>query len=201
MPGFLPALIGLAPALIDLFTSDDSTSNKVMTAALEVGRQVTGLDAEDDIVAALEADPAKLLEFQAKAGDRAIEMYRAENERLKTINQTIQTEVKSEDWYVRRMRPTFGYIMALTWGLQMGAVAWTIINTPEYAAEVITAMVNLSTIWSVGLAVLGVYVYRRSGEKKAGVEASPAGMSALSKMAKGIGKMFRKSGPSSSPAT
>ena len=28
-----------------------------------------------------------------------------------------------EDAYVRRMRPTFGYIMALTWLAQMGAIA------------------------------------------------------------------------------
>lgn len=189
--GLIPALIGLAPALIDLFTKDDSTAEKVMTTVLDVGRQVTGLEDEDDIVRALKADPAKLLEFQARAADRAVEMYRAENERLATINRTIQTEVKSEDAYVRRMRPTFGYIMALTWGLQMAAIAWTIINTPEYAGEVIAAMVSLSTIWSVGLAVLGVYVYRRSGEKQAGLAPSPAGMSALSRMAGGIGRMFK----------
>ncbi|PKR57612.1 hypothetical protein COO92_16385 [Thalassospira lohafexi] len=169
-----------------------------MQTALEVGKKVTGMESEDDIVTALKADPALLLEYQSKAADRAVEMYRAENERLATINQTIQTEVKSEDAYVRRMRPTFGYIMAVTWGLQMGAIAWTIINTPEYAAEVVTAMVSLSTIWSVGLAVLGVYVYGRSGEKKAGVQSNPAGMAALSRMAGGIGKVFAKSSGKSS---
>lgn len=196
--GIIPALIGLAPSLIDLFTDDDSTAEKVMTTALDVGRKVTGMDAEDDIVAALKADPALLLQYQSQAADRAVDMYRAENERLATINQTMQTETKSEDAYVRRMRPTFGYIMALTWGLQMGAVAWTIINTPEFAAEVITAMVSLSTIWSVGLAVLGVYVYGRSSEKKAGVAPTANGLSALSKVAKGMGAMFRK--PDAKPA-
>lgn len=197
--GIIPALIGLAPSLINLFTDDDSTAEKVMNTALDIGRKVTGMDSEDDIVTALKADPALLLQYQSQAADRAVDMYRAENERLATINKTMQVETQSEDAYVRRMRPTFGYIMAVTWGLQMGAVAWTIINTPEYAAEVITAMVSLSTIWSVGLAVLGVYVYGRSSEKKAGVQPSPAGMSALAKVAKSVGKVFRKSDPR--PAT
>ncbi|WP_417847128.1 3TM-type holin [Thalassospira povalilytica] len=192
---FIPALIGLAPTLIDLFTKDDSTAEKVLNTAVAVGKSLTGKDDPDDIAQALQADPALLMQFQIEAGNQAVEMYREDTKRLEAINQTMQVESKSEDWYVRRMRPTFGYIMAITWGLQMGAIAWTIINTPEYAAEVIAAMLGLSTIWSVGLAVLGVYVYRRSGEKQSGVGPSPAGVNALSRMAGGIGKMFGKPAP------
>lgn len=190
---FIPALIGLAPTLIDLFTKDDSTAEKVLNTAVAVGKSLTGKDDPDDIAQALQADPALLMQFQIEAGNQAVEMYREDTKRLEAINQTMQVESKSDDWYVRRMRPTFGYIMALTWGLQMGAIAWTIINTPEYANEVITAMVSLSTIWSVGLAVLGVYVYRRSGEKQSGVGPSPAGVNTLSRMAGGIGRVFGKS--------
>ncbi|MFH1806813.1 MAG: 3TM-type holin [Pseudomonadota bacterium] len=187
----IPALISLAPSLIDLFTKDDSTAERVLNTAVAVGKAVTGHDDPDQIAAALQADPAALFQFQIETGNQAVEMYREDTRRLEAINQTMQTEARSEDWYVRRMRPTFGYIMALTWGLQMGAVAWTIIYTPEFAAEVITAMISLSTIWSVGLAVLGVYVYRRSGEKQTGVAPTSSGMSALSGVFGGIGRMVR----------
>lgn len=84
---------------------------------------------------------------------------------LREVNATARVEAQSEDKYVRRMRPTFGYIMALTWAVQMIAIAWTIFKTPEATGEVVGALGELTVMWSVGLSVLGVYVYRRSKEK------------------------------------
>ncbi len=86
---------------------------------------------------------------------------------LTQINESLRTEVASEDPYVRRMRPTFGYIMAATWGAQMFAIAYTIVTDPKSAGAVMDGMSSLSAIWSVGLAVLGIYVYKRSNEKSA----------------------------------
>lgn len=91
---------------------------------------------------------------------------------LKEVNASLRAEVASEDPYVRRMRPTFGYIMAITWCAQMGAVAWVIVRDPAAAGAVIAAMASLGTIWTVGLSVLGIYVYKRSEEKKAGLAES-----------------------------
>ncbi|CAK0739988.1 Ribokinase [uncultured Gammaproteobacteria bacterium] len=85
---------------------------------------------------------------------------------VREINQTMRAEAASGDAYVRRMRPTFGYIMALTWLVQMGALAWVIVANPGQAGGVINAMSSLATIWTVGLSVLGIYVYQRSTEKK-----------------------------------
>jgi len=65
------------------------------------------------------------------------------------------------------MRPSFGYILALTWLAQMLAVAYVIAFDPARAGTVIGAMASLSTIWTVGLSVLGIYVYKRSQEKTA----------------------------------
>ena len=64
------------------------------------------------------------------------------------------------------MRPTFGYVMALTWAGQMGAIAYVIVTDPGKAGAVIAAMASLGTIWTVGLSVLGIYVYKRSQEKQ-----------------------------------
>lgn len=85
---------------------------------------------------------------------------------ISEINQSLRAEASSNDAYVRRMRPTFGYIMAFTWAAQMLAIAFVILETPDKANTVITAMSHLDTVWTVGLSVLGIYVYKRSQDKK-----------------------------------
>lgn len=85
---------------------------------------------------------------------------------LSEINQSIRAEIMSQDLYIRRMRPTFGYIMAFTWALQMFAVSFIVIFDTEKVAPVLQGISSLSTIWAVGLSVLGVYVYKRSEDKK-----------------------------------
>ena len=82
------------------------------------------------------------------------------------INESLRQEVASDDKYVRRMRPTFGYMIAITWGCQMMALAWVIVFETGKASLVIEAMESLGTIWAVGLSVLGIYVYKRSEDKK-----------------------------------
>ena len=93
---------------------------------------------------------------------------------LKEINQSVRTEATSEDAYVRRMRPTFGYVMAVTWGAQMMALAFIILTDPGQAGAVVNAMSSLGTIWSVGLGVLGIYVYKRSDDKRLATGSEPA---------------------------
>lgn len=82
------------------------------------------------------------------------------------VNESLRAEIASDDAYVRRMRPTFGYIIAATWGAQMMAVAYVMVFDTIQANMVINAMQSMGTIWTVGLSVLGIYVYKRSEEKK-----------------------------------
>lgn len=86
---------------------------------------------------------------------------------LTEINKSLRAEIASEDPYVRRMRPTFGYLMALTWAAQMFGIAYVIMFDTDKAGVVMAAMANLSAIWAVGLSVLGIYVYKRSDDKQA----------------------------------
>lgn len=86
--------------------------------------------------------------------------------RLAEINASLRAEIASEDIYVRRMRPTFGYLMALSWAAQMLGLAYIIACKPAQAGDVLNAMSSLSAIWAVGLSVLGIYVYKRSEDKK-----------------------------------
>jgi len=82
------------------------------------------------------------------------------------INKSLRAEITSQDKYVRRMRPTFGYLMAVTWAAQMLGIAYVIVFDTARAGVVLSAMSSLSAIWAVGLSVLGIYVYKRSEDKK-----------------------------------
>ena len=142
-----------------------------------VGAALAGIDnpaakgaarALDEVGAAFAAtrvDPAQLAEanrhLEAMAAADGAD-YRAA---LAEVNATARIEAQSEDPYVRRMRPTFGYVMALTWALQMAAVAWAIVVEPKDAGRIVEALGALSLMWSVGLSVLGVYVFKRSADK------------------------------------
>ncbi len=85
---------------------------------------------------------------------------------LTEINESLRAEIASQDLYVRRMRPTFGYLMAITWAAQMLGLAYVIAFETENAGVVLNGMGSLSAIWAVGLSVLGIYVYKRSEDKK-----------------------------------
>ncbi|MDP2697572.1 3TM-type holin [Thalassospira sp.] len=87
---------------------------------------------------------------------------------LVTVNRTIRAEVGSEDAFVRRWRPSFGYAVALTWVMTMGAIAAAILLTPHEAPAIIAALVNTSPIWGIALGVLGVSVVKRSADKRLG---------------------------------
>lgn len=106
----------------------------------------------------------------AEANRHAEEIARINMQQYETslseVNQSLRAEIASEDVYVRRMRPTFGYLMAITWGAQMLAIAYVLVFKTHEAATVLNGMAALSTIWAVGLSVLGIYVYKRSEDKK-----------------------------------
>jgi len=83
-------------------------------------------------------------------------------------NESLRTEVVSEDLYVRRMRPTFGYLMAFTWTAQMMAITYIMVFRTEDAPVILQAADSLTVIWTMALSVLGIYVYKRSREKITG---------------------------------
>lgn len=48
----------------------------------------------------------------------------------------------------------------------MMSLAYVVVFDTAQASIVIDAVAELGTIWAVGLSVLGIYVYKRSEEKK-----------------------------------
>lgn len=133
----------------------------------------TALGALSDAFGRGEISPEELAEVNRHI-EKMEELEVAERKTtIEQINESLRTEVASTDPYVRRMRPTFGYIIAATWAAQMFAIAYVIVFETTQAALVIEAVQSLGTIWAVGLSVLGIYVYKRSEEKKVEVPPIP----------------------------
>lgn len=132
-----------------------------------VAKGATGaLDALDDALKQGQIDPEMLSQAHSHV-EKMAEIESVERaSAIEQINSSLRAEVSSSDKYVRRMRPTFGYLIAVTWAAQMLALAYVIVFETGKASLVIEAMESLGTIWAVGLSVLGIYVYKRSEEKK-----------------------------------
>jgi len=152
--------VGL-PLLIEFVTQGlKSLSHPAAKAASEA------LEKVEEAIASGGINSDEVVEANRHAEEMARIRLKEYETSLAQINTSIRDEVNSQDKYVRRMRPTFGYLMALTWALQMGALSYVILFDPARAAGIMNAFASLSTIWAVGLSVLGVYVYKRSEDKK-----------------------------------
>jgi len=137
----------------------------------------TAADALDEVGGAL--DRGEIAPEQLAQANRHVEtMARIEADRdarlLTQVNRTMRAEVGSEDAYVRRWRPTFGYAVALAWTAQAGGLTYAMVATPEYAGELMAGMTHLSVIWGVALSVLGINVAKRSQDKALAAGKLPA---------------------------
>ena len=142
----------LTGALSKVLSSIDNDFAKEAAKSLDkVEEQITNQSISIDEVKEANRHLETLAEMDVKA--------------LTEINTSLRAEIESSDLYVRRMRPTFGYLMAFTWGAQMFGVAYIMVFETDKASIVIEAIESLSVIWTVGLSVLGVYVYKRSEDK------------------------------------
>lgn len=160
MLGTLLTHIGL-PLLIDVVSGslgkiNHPSAQKASSVLKEVDAAVAhGLISQEQLMEANRHIEA-MAELKAKE--------HAQN--LAEINKSLRAEIASQDIYVRRMRPTFGYIMAFTWAAQMFGLAYVIIFETAIAPNILQGMASLGAIWAVGLSVLGIYVYKRSEDKK-----------------------------------
>jgi hypothetical protein len=136
-----------------------------------------GVPAEPDALAkAIQADPTAALRLaelqeQNKAELARIALRHAEIEAetevkaLQEANASLRAEIASSDPYVRRMRPTMGYMICATLAAEVviGGVAtlWVPEAMVAYGAFVTAMAMPMTT----ALGVLGVYVNGRSKEK------------------------------------
>jgi hypothetical protein len=168
-------LAPMVPRLTRLLAGDKAAD--VAEKVIDVTTAIAGVDEPEQAIEVIQQNPELQLQLQQQLNEFVIAEMEQENETLRTINKTIQTEAISNDPFVRRWRPFFGYTVAVTWFLLMLALGIVIVITPEDAPDVINAMTNLSLMWSVALAVLGISVNKRSQDKQvAAGQPVPAGL-------------------------
>lgn len=145
----------------------------------------------EKIKEAVENDPEAAIklqklqqEHQRKLEQMALE---AETNRLAEINKTYRTELASKDAYARRMRPTFGYIVALSILAESAALIWAIVADPSKADMAMQIVQAMTVPQSLALGVLGVYVKKRSDEKEIGATGQQR-PGILGNLAKALGK-------------
>jgi len=158
--------LGLAqfvPGLTRLLMGDKAANvaEKVVSAATTIA----GTDNPQQAIEYLQANQELQLKLQQELNHIVIAELEAETKQLQTINTTMRVEATSTDWFVRRWRPFFGYIVSLTWGWLMFSLGILIMREPDKAPAVIAAMAGLTGMWGIALAVLGISVNKRSQDK------------------------------------
>lgn len=135
--------------------------------------------------AALQANPEALERVRTLELENERELTRmhleAETARLTEVNKTMRAEAASNDGFVRRWRPFFGYSVAVAWVVQafgiIGACLYAAIASPTEAGPIITAVGNMVSAlgmqWAVALSVLGVNVAKRSQDKQVAAGQKP----------------------------
>jgi hypothetical protein len=158
----IPALLASVgiPLLGKLVSSglsaiDDPTAKAAATALDDVTGKLDRGEIDPDQLVEANRHVARMAEIEARRDSRV----------LAQVNRTMRTEATSEDAYVRRWRPTFGYAVALAWTAQTGGLTYAVVMTPQYAGELLAATTHLSVIWGVALSVLGLNVAKRSQDK------------------------------------
>lgn len=144
-----------------------------------------GTDATPDAIAnAIQADPdgagQKIGQAETDHGASVAEM---EARMLDTINATMREELKSEHWVSWAWRPLFGLTFNLVWtlhGIMIGIAMWNKDFT------VISRIPDLTIFYGVAGAAVGIYAWRRTDEKKAGI-AGP-----LTTIASAVSKAVKK---------
>ncbi len=157
------ALAKFAPMVAGWIGGDDA--EKTVEQVIDVAKQVTGLADPESALRQIQNDPELTIRFQQAMNPVIIAKLQSDTARLVAINTTMVAESKSSDKFVRRWRPTFGYMIALTWLIQMTALGIVMVNTPADAPAVINSMASLSFMWGIALSVLGINVSKRSQDK------------------------------------
>jgi hypothetical protein len=152
----LPLLVKAVTGALD--SVDHPAAHAAAGALKDVGGAITGGQITPEQIAEANRHVERMAEIDSTEAREA----------LAQINTSLRAEVSSEDWYVRRWRPTFGYAVAITWTATMGAVSWAIVAEPAQSPTIIAALVNTSPIWGIALGVLGVSVVKRSHDKAGG---------------------------------
>ncbi|MEI8607944.1 3TM-type holin [Enterovibrio sp. Hal110] len=176
-------LLGRAAPLLGTVIAGPAGAGIAAAVASVLGVEATPEAIENELRTNPEAlVMLKRLESQERVRLRELAFKHAELESderklaLSSQAATQQAEIASNDAYVRRWRPTFGYAMCLAWVLLFFGLAFTLVFHPTQAAAVVNSVVALTPLFAVALAVLGISIHKRSQDKQVASGLSPKGL-------------------------
>lgn len=195
MSGFLDFIKGAAPMLGGLMVGGPFAPLVSGMISKAVGAKE---DTPDAIQAAFdvmgpEAATTALQQVEKDNGPE-LAMMKLENEKLQTkeTNETARAEINSDDPYVRRWRPAFGYAVRICFFIQVGGssliVLFAIIaealnglatGSTVLIIQAIASMIGATVvIWGFALSILGINIHSRSQDKavQAGHPPAESGM-------------------------
>ncbi len=148
----------------------------------------------NELTAAIKADPEATIKLKKLELDHKLELQRlllaSESQNLAQVNMTMRAEAAANDAYVRRWRPTIGYVVAIQLAL-LGVSVFAVVVGAMRAVDpaqakalfdgLATLTSSLTAIMGVELTVLGVNIAKRSQDKavSAGHAPVPGIVSAL----------------------
>lgn len=88
----------------------------------------------------------------------------------------MKAELDSDDPFVRRWRPTFGYAVCIAWTSLFFGIALLMLIHPEHTEAAFTGAAKLTGLFSVALTILGLNIHKRSQDKQVLAGALPTGI-------------------------
>jgi hypothetical protein len=99
------------PKIIKWIAGDKAGT--VAQKVIDVAQQVTGKPTGDQALAALQADPNLVLQYQKAILEQEVTFEQLAVQNAADINKTMQTEAASEHWPTYSWRPAIGFAVAL----------------------------------------------------------------------------------------
>ena len=174
---FAPAILEGAAGVAGTAAGGPALGAVFAAAARKIAGK--GADADlDEVAATIFGTPELQIELERIALEREKAYLNAEAARAQVdlkrqelVNLTMRGEAQADDPYVRRWRPTFGYIAGAAFGGQIFGVAWVMISGGD--PELITALQSLTFLWAPAMAVLGITSWTRGEEKVERIKGRP----------------------------
>ncbi len=181
----IKSLIGSAAPLVGTLIGGPTGGAVAGMVASALGVENT----PEAIEQALIYNPEALLQIKQLESDDRVKLrelafqhaeLESEERKLAMTQQaaTTQAEYANNDPFVRRWRPMWGYTLCFSWALIFLGLFAVMVIAPTETANVINAIVALTPLISVALAVLGINIHKRSLDKQVAAGKEPVGMMA-----------------------
>jgi len=183
----IPAAISLAtkavPWIVGKIAGDNAekTAKSVIDTVEKItGKTINSVEDLDEAQELLERDPTAWAQFQKDMANISLELEREDTKRYEEYQKTLRGDVLGKDEITRTWRPKFALAIAHTWKLMFYAVFISFMSAivcqifqkePKVTIDLVsrsmsTLMDAVWPMWGVALSVIGVYVKKRSDDKK-----------------------------------